>query len=333
MHKNSPGIRRVACRDDAYSDSSSLRPRAHTHARTHTEIQSLGWEYTRSLGVNRFGIAGTQRSRKKTYSIPITRLIRPNPRASILRRGRQSRFPFYRVYDGRWIHPFCARTVATTLPVFATRSSISSLHTRNPGIPAKSALFLAIRLAIRKAISPRVFASSSSSYSSSATSSRLPLPPPPPLCTFKAFWKPTTDGNPTVHHFYPSAGRAERAQGSNPPTTPSISHGLPLPPIPADLSYTRAPPRPLLNGVERFTRFERLPLAWPRSIFLHPPRLPIFHRFLALLLPSAGFIRLNSHGWSFASVAWLDGSARHTHEWVDAELLDQSRPVASIQSP
>lgn len=96
MHKNSPGIRRVACRDDVYSDSSSLRPRAHTHARTHTEIQSLGWEYTRSLGVNRFGIAGTQRSRKKTYSIPITRLIRPNPRASILRRGRQSRFPFYR---------------------------------------------------------------------------------------------------------------------------------------------------------------------------------------------------------------------------------------------
>ena len=36
--------------------------------------------------------------------------------------------------------------VATTLPVFATRSSISSLHTQNPGVPTKSALFRAIRL-------------------------------------------------------------------------------------------------------------------------------------------------------------------------------------------
>lgn len=226
MHKNSPGIRRVACRDDAYSDSSSLRPRAHTHARTHTEIQSLGWEYTRSLGVNRFGIAGTQRSRKKTYSIPITRLIRPNPRASILRRGRQSRFPFYRVYDGRWIHPFCARTVATTLPVFATQSSISSLHTRNPGIPAKSALFLAIRLAIRRAISPRVFASSSSSYSSSATSSRLPLPPPPPVHVqgfLKTYYRRQPDRASFLPFCWPSRTSAGLQSSNHPIDLPRLA--------------------------------------------------------------------------------------------------------------
>lgn len=80
----------------------------------------------------------------------------------------------------------------------------------------------------------------------------------------------------------------------------------------------------------------RLLLAWPRSIFLDPPRLPIFHRFLALLLPSAGLIRLNSRATVGLSLAWVDWMVRpgtRINESNERKLLDQSRAVASIQSP
>lgn len=41
MHKNSPGIRRVACRDDGIPIR-RLRPHTYTHTHVHREIQSAG---------------------------------------------------------------------------------------------------------------------------------------------------------------------------------------------------------------------------------------------------------------------------------------------------
>lgn len=295
----------------------------HTHIHTHREIQSAGWEYTRSLGevkggVNRFGIAGTQRSRKKTYSIPITRLIRPNP--PVFRRGRQSRFPFYRsppppprVYDGRWIHPFCAPGVATTLPVFATRSSISSLHTRNPGIPAKSRAISRYSTCYPQACPipapiPRIC---QLVYSSWSTSSRLPSPLPTRV---RGFLKTYCRQQPNRASFL-----------------------LPFRPLPILHRPSSLIPIFLIhahrasNGVERFTRFRVYHLAT-----LHfSPSFQSFTVFSPCCFPPAGFIRLNSRlAFCYRWLDWMVASARRTHQWVEwAQLLDQSRPVGSISKP
>lgn len=263
----------------------------HVHVHIHTpknsisqlRIHALAW----GKGVNRFGIAGTQRSRKKTYSIPITRLIRPNP--PVFCRGRQSRFPFYRgpgcTTAGEYTR--FAPAVATTLPVFATRSSISSLHTRNPGIPAKS-----------RAISR---------YSTCYPPPSAPIPricqlvyseeyeftaafPTSPVYV-QGFLKTYCRQQPNRASFLPfRPSRTSRAapllQSSIPShRSPRLS---PLPPIPyTDLSYTSRTAAPMESNV---LPVSRLPLHAPFFSIL----LPIFHRFLALLLPCAGYIRLNS---------------------------------------
>lgn len=189
MHKNSPGIRRVACRDDGIPIR-RLRPHTHTHVHVHIHtpknsisqlrIHALAW----GKGVNRFGIAGTQRSRKKTYSIPITRLIRPNP--PVFCRGRQSRFPFYRGPGCTTAGEYTRFAPAEWQPLF--RYSPLDLQFRPsiheiPAFPRNPALFLAIRLAIP--LLPRPFRVFASSCTPRSTSSRLPSPLP--SCTFKAF--------------------------------------------------------------------------------------------------------------------------------------------------
>lgn len=247
----------------------------HTHIHTHREIQSAGWEYTRSLGevkggVNRFGIAGTQRSRKKTYSIPITRLIRPNP--PVFRRGRQSRFPFYRSPPP----PECTTAGEYTRfappewqPLF--RYSPLDLQFRPsiheiPAFPRNPALFLAIRLAIhRLAPFPRPFRV----FASSCTPPGVRVhgfPFPPFLRGFEAFWKPTADSNPTVRHsYYPSA----LFQSSIAPH-----------PLYRSFLYTRTAPPMESNVSPVFAS-----TTWPRSIFLHPSNLSPFSRLVASLRP------------------------------------------------
>lgn len=160
----------------------------HVHVHIHTPKNSISQLRIRALawgkGVNRFGIAGTQRSRKKTYSIPITRLIRPNP--PVFCRGRQSRFPFYRGPGCTTAGEYTRFAPAEWQPLF--RYSPLDLQFRPsiheiPAFPRNPALFLAIRLAIP--LLPRPFRVFASSCTPRSTSSRLPSPLPP--CTFKVF--------------------------------------------------------------------------------------------------------------------------------------------------
>lgn len=131
-----------------------------------------------------------------------------------------------------------------------------------PAFPRNPALFLAIRLAIhRLAPFPRPFV-----YSSWSTSSRLPLPP------FST----------RVRGFLKTYCRQQsnRASFLLPFRPLPILH-RPSHPLYRSFLYTRTAPPMESNVSPVFAS-----TTWPRSIFLHPPRLPIFHRFLALLLPS-----------------------------------------------
>lgn len=245
----------------------------HTHIHTHREIQSAGWEYTRSLGevkgegVNRFGIAGTQRSRKKTYSIPITRLIRPNP--PVFRRGRQSRFPFYRSPPP----PSVRRPVNT--PVLRPRSGNHSSGIRH-------SIFNFVPPYTKSRHSreiPRYFSLfdllSTGLPHSRAHSAYLPARVLLLEYEFTAAFPPSYEGSRLSENLLPTA-----TQPCVIPTTLPPSSNPPSPLIPyTDLSYTRAP---RLQWSRTFHPFSRLPPGHAPFFSI----LPIFHRFLALLLPS-----------------------------------------------
>lgn len=163
----------------------------HTHTRTrthtHTEKFNQSVENTRARlgkGGKSVWYRGDAAIEEKTYSIPITRLIRPNP--PVFCRGRQSRFPFYRGPGCTTAGEYTRFAPAEWQPLF--RYSPLDLQFRPsiheiPAFPRNPALFLAIRLAIP--LLPRPFRVFASSCTPRSTSSRLPSPLPP--CTFKAF--------------------------------------------------------------------------------------------------------------------------------------------------
>lgn len=222
--------------------------------------------------------------------------------------------------------------MATTLPVFATRSSISSLYTRNPSIPTKSALFRAIRLAWCYPTSGpplllpfRVFAGGLLVSTAVFTAADRPSPY---TCVLEAVCKTSSNEHtgPTARHCYPLPN--ERT--SNP--TPIDALLVPWLLLPSGLSSTPPSTRATISNGTRTVpcALHRVSTTCPR--FGHAPFfsillvacLLVFQCFPALLLVRQ-LIRLNGKYSALVFwFCWLDGSAG-THEWLDTELLDQSQ--------
>lgn len=179
--------------------------------------------------------------------------------------------------------------MATTLPVFATRSSISSLHTRNPGIPAKS----------------RAISRYSTCYPQAC-------PIPAPIRVLLLEYEFTASPSPL---FYEGSRLSENLLPTAiqpcviPTTLPPSSN--PPSPIPSLIPIFLIHAHRASNGVERFTRFRVYHLAT-----LHfSPSFQSFTVFSPCCFPPAGFIRLNSRlAFCYRWLDWMVASARRTHQ-------------------
>lgn len=269
MHKNSPGIRRVACRDDGIPIR-RLRPHTYTHTQRNSisrlRIHALAWGGKRGgKSVWYRGDAAIEEknvfhSYYAAYSSQSTGLPPRAPKSfSLLQKPppppsvrRPVNTPVLRPRSGN--HSSGIRhSIFNFVPPYT-----KSRHSRE--IPRYFSLFDLLSTGLPH---------------SRAHSAYLPARVLLLEYEFTAAFPPSYEGSRLSENLLPTA-----TQPCVIPTTLPPSSNPPSPLIPyTDLSYTRAP---RLQWSRTFHPFSRLPPGHAPFFSI----LPIFHRFLALLLPS-----------------------------------------------